>query len=225
MPPRLFTSDSVTRLRVTPDADEPFAQTGPRPRGPQGQSGKVQASRRPHSDATVARVRRLVVETTLTYGEIAARTGVGRASICRWTRDGAWKRPPFAPRATDTVPRARAGQRLKLRLLAERLRALCERHISALEAAPGTTTAALLAALALVQAAKLEAIGRRGRRRLVTSDSLISDATYREVARKALAELDNCGVDTAHLPGEALSLIVDARMPAEENRAFRRRGS
>ena len=53
-------------------------------------------------------MRRLIEETPLTYGEIAKRTGVGRASICRWTRDEGWRRHVFAPRATDTVPRSRA---------------------------------------------------------------------------------------------------------------------
>jgi hypothetical protein len=52
-------------------------------------------------------VRDLVEGSVLTYSEIAARTGVRRASICRWTRDGKWQRPLFAPRATDTVPSAR----------------------------------------------------------------------------------------------------------------------
>jgi hypothetical protein len=109
MPP--FNAPSIGRLRVLPD--DPDAVAGPRPKGSHGQ-----ASRRPHSDAKVAHVRRLIEEITLTYGEIAAKTGVGRASICRWTRDQSWRRPPFAPRATDTIPRPRAGQKLKLRLLA-----------------------------------------------------------------------------------------------------------
>ena len=87
---------AIVRLGVRPDppADDPAAIVGPRPRG----------SRRPHTDAKVAAVRRLIEQTVLTYGEIAAKTGVGRASICRWTRDGQWQRPLFAPRATDTVP-------------------------------------------------------------------------------------------------------------------------
>ena len=54
-------------------------------------------SRRPHTDGKVAAVRRLVETTLFTYGEISARTGVGRASICRWTRDGAWE-PAFPAR-------------------------------------------------------------------------------------------------------------------------------
>ena len=99
----------IARLRVQPD--EPDAVIAPRPRG----------SRRPHTDAKVAAVRRLIEQTPLTYGEIAAKTGVGRASICRWTRDGGWQRPLFAPRATDTVPRARASAQLKRRTLAARL--------------------------------------------------------------------------------------------------------
>ena len=54
-------------------------------------------SRRPHTDGKVAAVRRLVETTLFAYGEISARTGVGRASICRWTRDGAWE-PAFPAR-------------------------------------------------------------------------------------------------------------------------------
>ena len=110
------------RPAPAPD-DEPSMPA--RPRG----------SRRPHTDDRVARVRHLIEQTTLTYGEIAARTGVGRASICRWTRDGGWQRPLFAPRATDTVPRWRASTQLKRRTLAARLEALAERHIRELEAA------------------------------------------------------------------------------------------
>ena len=111
----------IARLGVRPD--QPGAIVGPRPRG----------SRRPHTDAAVAKVRRFVEQTVLTYSEIAAKTGVGRASICRWTRDGKWQRPLFAPRATDTVPSARAGAKLKLRTLFARLAALAERHIGELE--------------------------------------------------------------------------------------------
>ncbi len=99
---------SPFRAALRGDPADPELFNPSRPRG----------SRRPHSDAKVAAVRRLIEDTTLTYGQIAARTGVGRASICRWTQDGAWKRPLFAPRATDTVPRARASAKLKRRTLA-----------------------------------------------------------------------------------------------------------
>ena len=99
----IFSPSPASACGPTPTPAEPGAFVAPRPRG----------SRRPHTDAKVATVRRLIEQTTLTYGEIAARTGVGRASICRWTRDGGWQRPPFAPRATDTVPRARASAKLR----------------------------------------------------------------------------------------------------------------
>ncbi|MBV9347645.1 MAG: hypothetical protein JO245_06685, partial [Pseudolabrys sp.] len=151
MPPRLYNhghNEPIVRLRVSPDApDNPEApMPPPRTRGPDGCR-----SRRPHTDARVKEVRRLIEGTTLTYGEIAARTGVGRASICRWTRDGAWRRPDFAPRATDTIPRARAGQKLKLRLLAERLRVLAERWLTALEAADNPDPARLAQTLAVLK--------------------------------------------------------------------------
>jgi WD40 repeat protein len=64
----------------------------------------------------VANVRHLIERTDLTYSEISAKTGVGRASICRWARGGKWQRPAHAPRATDMVPTLRAGRRLKLRV-------------------------------------------------------------------------------------------------------------
>lgn len=110
-------------------------------------------------------VRRLVENTALTYGEIAARTGVARASICRWTRDGGWKRPLFAPRATDTVPRERASARLRARTLAARLHALSERYVRELEEAPGADLAKLGEALELLKMAKLAARPKRRRPR------------------------------------------------------------
>jgi hypothetical protein len=139
----------MARLGVRPD--EPQALAAPRPRG----------SRQPHTDAKVASVRRLIEQTALTYGEIAARTGVGRASICRWTRDGGWRRPPFAPRATDTVPRARASAKLKRRTLAARLSALAERYVRELEETPGVDLDKLGEALELLKMAKLAALPRK----------------------------------------------------------------
>ena len=145
----------------------PRAILGPRPRG----------SRRPHTDATVAAVRRLIEGSVLTYAEIAAKTGVAPASICRWTRDRGWKRPLFAPRATDTVPSARAGARLKARTLHARLAALAERHIRELEASASVDPDKLAEALELLKLAKLAARPKRrrrtagrGRRRRVAAD-------------------------------------------------------
>jgi sirohydrochlorin ferrochelatase len=98
---------------VTPDepTEGPPAIIEQRPRG----------SRRPHADMAVAKVRNLIEHTGLTYSEITAKTGVGRASICRWARDGKWLRPAHAPRATDMVPSLRAGRELFLFTIWRRL--------------------------------------------------------------------------------------------------------
>jgi hypothetical protein len=197
---------SIVRLGVRPD--EPKAFVGSRPRG----------SRRPHADATVAAVRRLIEQSVLTYSEIAARTGVGRASICRWTRDGQWQRPLFAPRATDTVPTARAGARLKARTLAARLAALAERHIRELEAAPAVDGDKLAEALELLKMAKLAARPRRGRRPRTAAAPAAEEAAPDEehFARSAMRELRAAGVDTYRVADAALEDFVESHAPPPE---------
>ena len=144
-------SPPILRLRV--HTEDPAVVTSPRPRG----------SRRPHGDATLAKVRRLIEETPLSYGEIAERTGVGRASICRWTRDGGWQRHVFAPRATDTVPRERASAKLKRRTLATRLTALAERAIREMEESASIDPDKLAEALELLKMIRLAGIEHRPR--------------------------------------------------------------
>src|SRR6185295_1988514 len=201
---------AIIRLRVTPDLapDEPNAIVGPRPRG----------SRRPHTDGKVAQVRRLIEETTLTYGDIAKRTGVGRASICRWTRDGAWKRPLFAPRATDTVPSARASAKLRRRTLSSRLTALAERHIAELEAAPLVDPDKLAEALELLKMAKLAALGRRNRR---SPPAMPLPGGMRPIAELCMAD-----VDLRRAPKAAVEdyLANRAPPPVEEKPARGQRG-
>ena len=198
-------SSPIVRLRVGPD-------------DPPGAPVRSRGTRRPHSDERVAQVRGLIEQTTLTYGEIAKRTGVGRASICRWTRDGGWQRPTFAPRATDTMPRPRAGQKLKLRLLAERLRALAERHVRELEEAPAVDPEKLMQALNVLKMARLEAMGRRRRRRIADDTQTGAQWMSRQDAiRTALRELRRGGVDLDRAPQAALDLVTDAAMPAEED--------
>jgi hypothetical protein len=206
----------VARIGVRPPREEPDGTAAPRPRG----------SRRPHTDAKVAKVRRLIEETPLTYGEIAEKTGVGRASICRWTRDGAWKRPAFAPRATDTVPRERAGQKLKLRRLAERLRELAERHVRELEEAAHVDPEQLVAALELLKMARLEAMGRRRRRRFDGEPRTGAQwITRQDAIRTALKELHRGGVTVDRAPQEAIDLVIEANMPPEDDHpALRPRG-
>jgi hypothetical protein len=207
------------RLRVLPD-DPAAIVSGPRR---QGSPGKT--SRRPHADATVAQVRRLIVETTLTYGEIAAKTGVGRASICRWTRDQSWQRPVFAPRATDLIPRPRAGRKLKLRLLAERLAALAERHVRELEDSASVDADKLIAALQVLKMARLEAMGRRRRRRWEGETLTGAQMIARDDAvRTALKEMRRGGVDIDRAPQEALDLVLDARAPEDDSPALHPRG-
>ena len=168
----------------------------PRPRG----------SRRPHTDMKVAGVRRLIEQTTLTYGEIAARTGVGRASICRWTVDGGWKRPAFAPRATDTVPRHRASARLKRRTLAARLTALAERHLRELEESGSVDAEKLAEALELVRIAKVAGQGRRRRRKAGALDAL-------NEPMRPIIELCAADVDLRRVPREALDDFLENRAP------------
>jgi hypothetical protein len=207
----------LVRLRVTPDepAEGPPAIQGYRPRG----------SRRPHTDLAVAKVRHLIEQTALTYSEIAANTGVGRASICRWARDGAWQRPLDAPRATDCVPTLRAGRRLKLRKLAERLHLLAERHVRELEEAPDVDLDRLMQALQVVKMARLEAMGNRRPRRVVGRPRTGLWASERDAAiRTALKEMRRGGVDLDRAPKEALDLLIDAKTPVEDYPELRPRG-
>jgi hypothetical protein len=202
----------LVRLRVRPD--DPLSIPG-RPRG----------SRRPHGDAAVAAVRKLIEQSTLTYSEIAERTGVGRASICRWTRDQNWRRPPFAPRATDTVPRARASAKLKRRLLAERLSALAARYVAELENSPGIDLPKLAEALMLMRMAKLAARVRRRRtgnaRAILAGERTALDY---EDAASLLKRLRSAGIDPEQTPEAALKLFIDAHAPERDFPEFRARG-
>ena len=209
---------SIVRLRVLPD--EPGAVVGTRPRGSHGQT-----SRRPHTDAQVADVRRLIEQTALTYGEIAKRTGVGRASICRWTRDGGWQRPLFAPRATDTVPRPRAGQKLKLRLLAERLRTLAERYVRELEETPGVDLDRLVQALEVLKMARLRGDGPQpaAAQRPSSSTRCRRDARRRSPAGRSTSCATPASTSSARRNRRSM-LLIDARTPPEEDHAALRAG-
>ncbi|HVV43358.1 MAG TPA: hypothetical protein VHC94_20100 [Nitrobacter sp.] len=180
----------------------------------------------PHTDATVESVRRLIVGTTLSYREIALKTGVAKPNITNWVRDGGWQRPPFAPRANDMMPTARAGRRLKLRKLAERLRALAERMIRELEETPGVDLDKLMQALQVVKMARLEAMGRRGRFRSPGRGMTGFEwASRKQAIRGALKEMRRGGVDTDAAPQEALDLVIDANTPVEDHPALRPRGA
>ena len=199
-----FDAPILRRVRVTPDNPEAFPQRAPR-------------TRRPHGDAKVAAVRALIEETTLTYSEIEKKTGVGRASICRWTSDHKWQRPVFAPRATDRVPRARASAKLRRRTLAARLDALAERYVRELEADASVDLDKLAAALELAKMAKLAA---RPRKRI---RGRMMPAT--EEPAHVLARLRAEGVNFDRAPEAAVKDFVDSHRPPEDDRHFRRRGA
>ena len=199
MRPRLFPPSPIARISIPPDHDDPNAVTV-RPRG----------SRQPHSDATFAKVRRLIEESALSYGEIRARTGVSHASICRWTRDHGWTRPPFAPRANDLMPTPRASAQLRRRTLAARLDALAERHIRELEESQCVDPDKLGAALELLKMAKLAARRRpKGRR--------IGDLPEPEEFRRPIIQLCAAGVDLSRAPRAAIDdfLANRERLPKE----------
>ena len=119
---------------------------------------------RPHADRTVEAVRELIEETTLTYHQIAARTGASPASISRWMQAGEWKRPLFAPRSMLNVPTPRATAYNKHRMLSRRLLALADRYVRELEEAPVIDLDKLGQALELAKMAKLAAMRRTPRR-------------------------------------------------------------
>jgi transposase-like protein len=211
-------SPSIARLRVTPD--DPAAVVAQRPRG----------SRRPHTDVKVAAVRHLIEQTTLTYSEIAAKTGVARASICRWTRDGAWQRPLFAPRATDTVPSPRASAKLRRRTLAARLSALAERAIRELEDSASVELDKLAQALELLKMAKLADRPRRGRRRIgaqglgAQNPGRSLDMMDEPARTNLIADLRAAGVKIANVPESALGDFIASHAPPRDEPALRPRG-
>ncbi len=209
---------ALIRLRIKPDEpnEGPPAIDGSRPPG----------LRRMHSDMTVAAVRHLVETTGLSYREIGAKVGIPASNITGWKRDGGWQRPPNAPRHKDMIPTARAGRRLKLRRLAERLRTLAERAVRELEEAPRVDLEALMQALQVLKMARLEMIGGYRRRKSLGLAETGHDWLSREEAiRTAIKQLHRSGIDIDRAPQEALDLVIDANLPVEpEHPALKERG-
>ena len=196
-PCRFQTDSPVVRLSVRPDHDNPVAVAGRH--GP----------RQPHTDAAVAAVRRLIEQSVLNYRQIAARTGVSTGSISNWTRDGGWKRPPFAPRACDTIPTPRASAKLRRRTLAARLAALAERHIRELEEGACVDPVKLGEALELLNMARLAA-SRRPRRR--------PGQIAPEEASRPIMQLCVGGVDLSRAPRAAVEdFLANRERPREED--------
>jgi len=212
--PRSPCTPPGVRLRVEPD---PPAITGQRPRG----------SRRHHTDIMVAKVRHMVEHSDLSYGQIAAKTGVTRGSISLWARAGGWQRPPNAPRAPGTRGYRRASRRWKLRKLGIQLEALAERHVRELEDAPRIDVGSVMEALQVLKMARLQAQGRRGRFHRHTD--MVTSAGWREARdnaiNTALKEMRRGGVDLDRAPDEAVDMLIEAVVPAEESSELRPRGA
>ena len=157
---------------------------------------------RPHAERTIAAVRKLIEETTLTYHQIAKRTGTSPASISRWMQAGEWMRPPFAPRSMAAVPTPRAAACLKRRTLGPRLYALAERYVRELEEGPAIDLDKLAEALELMKMAKLAGMRRTPRRdKAITSGELM----------RPIEELCVAGVELARAPREAVDDFLKNR--------------
>jgi hypothetical protein len=222
----------IIRLRPMPDepaGPNPARIVGPRPN----------KSRRPYPDSKVAEVRRLIEQTTLTYVQIEAKTGVSAGLACIWKRNHGWTRPPFAARATDMVPRERASAQLRRRWLGYRLSALAERAVRELEASPNVNLDDLAEAIELFKMAKLAA-GHRKRGAAVAvalqsgqagggtgsqvQDGKPQDSQLRNglpapklfdaMPREVMQALRAAGIDVQTAPEAALEDFIDSRAPS-----------
>lgn len=220
MPYPLFPSP----IRIIDSSAEhavPEAQRGPPP-----VPDRSKGCRRPHSNATVAAVRRLIEETTLTYKQIAKKTGTSPGTVGTWTRESGWQRPLFAPRATDLTPTRRARRRLNKRMLQPRLQALAERCVSALEASESIDLDRLIEAMQVVKMARLEYRGNRRPRQVPGAPKRRRPEAIdpEDAIGKALKDLRRGGVDAERIPNEAMALLEDAYTPpGRVNAALRQR--
>ncbi len=207
--------DTVVRLSPTPVED-----------GPPPVAGRPKGCKRLHTNATVAAVRQLIEQTTLTYKQIAARTGTSAGTVGVWTRGNGWKRHPFAPVASDTVPTARAGRRLKLRMLGARLHQLAERCVQELWESPTVDLDRLIEAMQVLRMARLTVKGQGRPGKPGPAPSTGQQWLDRDSAmRTALKELRRGGVHLDRIPDAAMALLEDAHTPPErDNPAFRARG-
>jgi hypothetical protein len=216
------------RIRVVESYTEPLVPAafdgGPLPVS----GGRPKGCKRPHTNAKVAEVRRLMEQTTLTYKQIAATSGVGLGTVVRWKRDQGWQRNPFAPRATDTVPTARASRKLKLRMLGAKLHQLAERCVTELWNSEPVDFDRLMQAMQVVKMARLEAMGNRRPRRTFDGPTRTGQqwADRDDAIRKALKDMRRGGVIIERIPDEAMALLEDAHTPPDwDHPALRPRGA
>jgi hypothetical protein len=136
---------------------------------------------------------------------------VSTGSISNWKRDGGWTRPPFAPRACDTIPAARATMKLKRRMLGARLQALAERHIRELEESGCVDPVKLGEALELLTMARLAAEPRRRPKRRPGEMEPVE-------AFRPIAELCIGGVTLSRAPRAAVEdFLANRERPPEKD--------
>ena len=213
---RLFPSN----IRVIDTSGDTYPQT-PAPDAmeqgpPPVPGGRAKGCKRLHTNVTVAAVRRLIEDTTLTLRQIAAQTGVSRHTIARWVFKHGWQRHPYAPLANDIVPAGRAGRRRRLRVLAVKLHALAERCVVELWNNPAVDCDRLIRALREVKAVRLDALGnRRPRSRPDTRPRTGEEWADREAGiRKALARLRRGSARIDRIPEQAMAMVADGhRLP------------
>jgi hypothetical protein len=171
----------------------------------------------------VAEVRRLIEQTTLTYREIEAKTGIGAGLACLWKRNHGWQRPPFAARSTDTVPRERASARLRRRWLGHRLSALAERAVRELEASANVDLEKLAKALELFKMARLAAGRRKQRAVEAANESRDGPPLFDAEPHEVMKALRAAGVRPEHATEEALVDFIISRAPPPKRLTKRER--
>jgi hypothetical protein len=199
MPPSLY--PTIVRLSLRPDP--------PEPEPPPLNADRPPGCKKLHSQATVAAVRALFEGTALSFKQIAKRTGTSHGTVRLWARKGHWRRYPFAPRASDAMPAARAGRRLQLRVLEDKLAGLAERCVRESWNDPGVGLDRLLQAMAVLKAARRDARAHRRRPRAPDpparsgADELRRDAAI----RTALAGMRRGPIDA--VPDAAMALLEE----------------
>jgi len=210
-------------IRVIDSSERPALAAldgGPPPVG----GGRPKGCKRLHTNATVALVRGLIEDTSLTHKQIAAKTGVSQGTVGRWTREFKWQRHPLAPKASDTVPTARAGRRLKLRMLGHKLHQLAERCVDELWQAPTVDLDRLIEAMQVLNMARLTLKGRGRPNKPGPAPRTGQQWLDRDAAlRKTLLELRYGGVKLDRIPEAAMALVEDAHTPPERGPARGRR--
>ena len=110
------------------------------------------ASRRPHPAATLETVRQLVEATTLSFRDIAQRTGVSVATISRNARRNGWLRPDAGFPQEHYTPQGRRS--LRRGAIAERLVSQAEHLLFQDEMNPTASRQRIEQAMRLVRAAR-----------------------------------------------------------------------